>query len=282
MCNQKFTTLNLLVAKCLSVSKKYYFLRRDDLADAVWKGRMLCTGNCIKGGDGKMVWNMDALYAAPVDLHNACLVVLYGALHGVFWQADVKSAYLQPARGGNVAWLRLPAFLVDLPDFVFAQNFVARFASKCTVAVDKRLEKKNRIFGATLHFRTHWQVHPVSIQPPLIHVDVDADHGCCLESVRSTRGWNVFVTHGHSMLALVHWASRRKAATARSTGEAERVAGADCARSTFPVAAALEDFVCFFFPVVHQLEFSSNCVEENYVTSEKSTSLSKFRYGQHS
>ena len=119
MCNQKFTTLNLLVAKCLSVSKKYYFLRRDDLADAVWKGRMLCTGNCIKGGDGKMVWNMDALYAAPVDLHNACLVVLYGALHGVFWQADVKSAYLQPARGGNVAWLRLPAFLVDF-DFDFA------------------------------------------------------------------------------------------------------------------------------------------------------------------
>ena len=63
----------------------------------------------------------------------------------------MKSAYLQPARGGNVAWLRLPAFLVDLPDFVFAQNFVARFVSKWTVAVDKRLEK-NRIFGATLHF----------------------------------------------------------------------------------------------------------------------------------
>ena len=55
------------------------------------------------------------------------------------------------------------------------------------------------------------------------------------------------MTHGHTMLALVHWASRREAATARSTGEAERVRGAECARSTFPVAAALEDFVCFFF-----------------------------------
>jgi len=34
-------------------------------------------GNCIKGADGEMVWNMDALYTAPVDLHNAphCCVV---------------------------------------------------------------------------------------------------------------------------------------------------------------------------------------------------------------
>ena len=87
---------------CFHVSgiKDYELLQGDDLADAVWKGRMVCTGNCIKGADGKMVWNMDALYAAPVDLHNARLVVLYGALHGVVWQADVKSAYLQAPLGG--------------------------------------------------------------------------------------------------------------------------------------------------------------------------------------
>ena len=56
---------------------------------------MVCTGNCIKGADGKMVGNMDALYATPLNLHNTRLVVLYGALHGVLWQADVKSADLQ-------------------------------------------------------------------------------------------------------------------------------------------------------------------------------------------
>ena len=53
------------------------------------------------------------LNAAPVDLHNARLVVLYGALHGVVWQADVKSAYLQAPLGGNATWLRLPASLLD-------------------------------------------------------------------------------------------------------------------------------------------------------------------------
>ena len=83
------------------------------------------------------------------------------------------------------------------------------------------------------------------------------------------------------MLALVHWASRREAATALSTGEAERVAGADCARSTFPVAAIL-----FFL----QLCTASNSARtalstgtgENCATSKKSTNLSKFRHGQHS
>ena len=70
-------TAEVVGAKMLVGIKDYELLHGDDLADAVWKGRMVCTGNCIKGADGKMVWNMDALYAAPVDLHNARLVVLY-------------------------------------------------------------------------------------------------------------------------------------------------------------------------------------------------------------
>ena len=56
---------------------------------------------------------MDALYAAPVDLHNDRLVVLY-ALHGVVWQADVNSAYLQAPLGGNATWLRFSVSLLDL------------------------------------------------------------------------------------------------------------------------------------------------------------------------
>ena len=76
----KVHNAELVGGKMLVGIKEDNCLRGDDLADAVWKGRMFCTGNCIKGGDGKMVWNMDALYAAPVDLHNACLVVLHGAL----------------------------------------------------------------------------------------------------------------------------------------------------------------------------------------------------------
>ena len=83
------------------------------------------------------------------------------------------------------------------------------------------------------------------------------------------------MTHGHTMLALVHWASRREAATARSTGEAERVAGADCAPSTFPVAAALEDFVChpfFLFscaPTRIQLELLCQRVLEKIMLHQK-------------
>ena len=384
-------TAEVVGAKMLVGIKDYELLHGDDLADAVWKGRMVCTGNCIKGADGKMVWNMDALYAAPVDLHNTRLVVLYGALHGVVWQADVKSAYLQAPLGGNATWLRLPASLLDLlppsacdmkdpvlklnralyghpragsdwdayfalqlnnagwhqvpnekslwkspdsacmlaiyvddlllggpevkvsehmlglqslvhmgktqvvdrflgttyhvapmadftvvtlcqpayaqmllhrykkttgitgplrkadtpmidedvegqwgdapstssvhamthlggllflvrssrPDLAFAVNFVARFASKWTVAADKRLKRIFEYLESTLHFGIRWQVHPASIQHLIIQVHVDADHGGCLETARSTSGWNVFVTDGHGMLALVDWASRR-------------------------------------------------------------------------
>ena len=45
-------------------------------------------------------------------------------------------------------------------------------------------------------------------------------------------------------LALVDWASPSQAATARWTGEAEAVVGADCVQSTFPIAALLVEFVC--------------------------------------
>lgn len=101
-------------AKMLVGIKGFELLQDGQLEEAVWKGRFVCTGNCIRGADGNMVWNMDALYAAAVDLHNARLIILFGALYGVVWQADVKSAFLQALLRGNATWLRLPQSLLDL------------------------------------------------------------------------------------------------------------------------------------------------------------------------
>ena len=58
------------------------------------------------------------------------------------------------------------------------------------------------------------------------------------------------------MMVLVDWASRRQVATARSTGEAEVVAGADCLQSTAPLAAVLERFFQQLIP--YQLRTDSD------------------------
>lgn len=58
-------TAEIVCVKMLVGIKDYELLQGDDLADAVWKGRMGCTGNCIKGADGKMVGKMDALHCMP-------------------------------------------------------------------------------------------------------------------------------------------------------------------------------------------------------------------------
>ena len=56
---------------------------------------------------------------------------------------------------------------------------------------------------------------------------------------------------------------RRQAATARSTGEAEVVAGADCVQSTFPIASVLEEFECQQLPF--QLCTDSNSARTAFV-----------------
>lgn len=61
-------TAEIVCAKMLVGIKDYELLQGDDLANAVWKGRMRCTGNCIKGADGKMVGKMDALHCMPRQL----------------------------------------------------------------------------------------------------------------------------------------------------------------------------------------------------------------------
>ena len=160
-----------------------------------------------------------------------------------------------------------PAGLLGVRQLGFAGNCIAQL----TVAADKRLKRNFEYLESTLHFGIRWQIHPASIQHLIVQVHVDADHADCLDTACSPSGSNVFVTDGHGMSALMDWASRRQAATARSTGEAEKVAGADCAQSTFPINHAHASPTRGFemkkrclkrvaFSVVHRLEFSSNCL----------------------
>ena len=73
---------------------------------------------------------------------------------------------------------------------------------------------------------------------------VDADHGGCLDTARSTSGWNVHLSSPDgSTHALIDWASRRQQSTAKSTGEAETVVGAECLQSFLPVLDVVETVV---------------------------------------
>ena len=74
----------------------------------------MCTGNFIRNAAGHVVWSVDSMYAAPVDLHNVRLVACFGAKRGCVLQADVKSAYLQALLGGNATWLKIPKSLMHL------------------------------------------------------------------------------------------------------------------------------------------------------------------------
>ena len=74
----------------------------------------MCTGNFIRNAAGHVVWSVDSMYAAPVDLHNARLVLCFGAKRGCVLQAHVKSAYLQALLGGNATWLKIPKSLLHL------------------------------------------------------------------------------------------------------------------------------------------------------------------------
>ena len=71
---------------------------------------------------------------------------------------------------------------------------------------------------------------------------------------------------------IANLASRRQAATARSTGETEVVAGADCVHSTFPIAAVFEEFVSQ--QLLFQLCTDSNSARTVFVNGYSR----KFRY----
>ena len=56
---------------------------------------------------------------------------------------------------------------------------------------------------------------------------IDADHAGCSDTSRSTSGWAIYAIQSGGAVALLGWSSRRQQAVARSTGEAEVVAGGD-------------------------------------------------------
>ncbi|CAK0821170.1 unnamed protein product, partial [Prorocentrum cordatum] len=392
------------------------------LEDATWKARFVCTGNHIVGADGRKVWQVDNLYAAPDDLHNARLVVLHGAATGIVLKGDVKTAYLQAAPGGNATWLRLPKHmrhhlpkramsrkdpvvrllralygfprsggdwgahfaralrnagwksvegekslwispcgmcvmvmyvddlvlggperparmhldkvgrLVELgrlgplkrflctqcamqvkggvavvvfshpeytslliehfkrqfniggplkaaatptaaedleaqcghetgpgakhaamhiggqlflarssrPDILFAVGFVSRYAAKWSNAAAKRLRRIFEYPESTLRYGIRWTIYNKDVHDIGLRVFVDADHGGCEETARSTSRWNVLAV-GRNTSALIDWCSRRQGSTAKSAPEAEVVAGADALQASFPLWAAAED-----------------------------------------
>lgn len=132
-------------------------------------------------------------------------------VEGQFGHLKSRAATHSKTHLGDLLFLVRPS----RPDLVFAVNFVARFTSDWAVAADKRLKRIFEYLEATLYFGIKWIVCPPSKQHVHCLVHVDADHGGCLETHRSTRGWNVFVTDGQDMMVLVDWVSRRQIATAR-------------------------------------------------------------------
>ena len=69
--------------------------------------RIVCKHNYNKGS-GRKVGDMDALYAAPVDLQNRRLVMIYGALHRAVWPSLCETSILASAYwdliGGCATW----------------------------------------------------------------------------------------------------------------------------------------------------------------------------------
>ena len=416
----------VLGAKLLIGIKDHEFLDEAELGDATWKARFVCTGNHIVDTEGRKVRHEDLLYAAPVDLHNARIVVMHGAMRGKIVQGDVKCAYLQAPLGGHATWLRFPKgmrhllpewaqqlrdpvvrllralyghprsggdwsdyfakrlrekgwkefenekslwlspcsscmlaiyvddlvisgpdFQVDQhmrditkmvtmgrvhaiarflgthyniqrsknhvdvtitqpeysellikrykkargisgplryvdtpivhddlesafgdtdgegseyalmhlggllflmrssrPDLAFSVNFVARYAANWSVASSKRLHRISEYLETTKSYGICWRCPTLDsgVANMTLQVFVDADHAGCLDTSRSTSGWNVFVVSPDGKhYSLLDWASRRQAATARSTAEAEVIAAADCMQAALPIQAVCED-----------------------------------------
>ena len=384
-----------------------------------YKARFVGCGNHIVGADGKKVWQVDSLYAAPVDLHNARLVLFHGAMTGCVLQADVQTAYLQAPLGGKKTFLRLPrrflpprardmrdpvvpllkalyghprsggdwdahfsaclrkagwkavdgeksvwispcgsvalaVYVDDLlmggppaatrqrmaevgrmvrlskvhelarflgtsyavmrrggvtyvtasqpeyarlllqrfkedmgcagplrkvdtpmaqedleaqcgekpgrlsrsapthlggllflvrssrPDLAYAVGFLTRYAASWSEAADRRLKRIFEYLEGTLDHGVRWTVYHADAGAIVMKVFTDADHGGCQETARSTTGWNNFLEGPAGTKALLDWSSRRQQAVAKSTGEAEVVAGAETMTSTMASVATAE------------------------------------------
>jgi hypothetical protein len=409
--------------------------------DENYKARFVCTGRNIMNADGKKVWQVDSLYAAPVDLNIARLVILHGVMTGIVLQADVQAAYLQAPLGGKPTFLRLPRrflpkaamnmrdpvvpllramyghprsggdwdvhfagllrnkgwkesdgfkslwvspcgtvalaiyvddmlvagptttankymdeikqlvrlsrvhelsrflgttyvikrvgramrvsmaqpayarlliqrFKTDMgyagplrkvdtpittddmedklgdrpgrlagsalthlggllflvrssrPDLAYAVGFLTRYAANWSEASDGRLKRIFEYLESTIDHGVTWTLMRADAGQMSMKVFCDADHGGCADTARSTTGWNAFFVGPAGTKALVDWTSRRQAAAAKSTGEAEVVAGSECMGGTMPLAAAASDI--FGYQIAFELDTDSDSARATF------------------
>jgi len=125
------------------------------------------------------------------------------------------------------------------PDLAYAVSLIARFSASWTRAADKLLDKVFAYLAGTVGDSLYMWVAPG--EPLHIVSFVDADHGSCPLSSRSTSGLVTFLASASGGAAPVSWASRRQTCSAASTGEAEVVAFNDGMRKHILPMAVLID-----------------------------------------
>ena len=126
------------------------------------------------------------------------------------------------------------------PDMYFAVGFLSRYTNSCSPAAAKRLHRVMEFLESTLHHGVTWVIDAKDRQQLRAKFFVDADHGGCVETARSTQGFNFFLSGGRTK-ALLDSRSQRQDNTAKSTPEAEAVAGANCLQQSLPLLAAAEE-----------------------------------------
>ena len=127
---------------------------------------------------------------------------------------------------------------------MFAPGFLGRYASKWSAAAEKRMRRLFEYLESPLNYGILWRLRRSNLSDMMMKVLVDADHGGCLDTALSTSGWIVYLSSSDgSTHALIDWASRRQQSTAKSTGEADTVAGAECLQSLLPILDVVESVV---------------------------------------
>ena len=156
---------------------------------------------------------------------------------------DIEAQHDEPGAGWKTCQVHIGGllFLVrsSRPECSFAVGFLSRFVSRWTVASDKRLRRIFEYLASTMDYGVEWWLDPAEFENLQFDTWVDADHAGCMDTARSTTGWNAFID-GTNTNALVDWSSKRQQAAERSTGGSEHVAGADCVQSTLPLLSATE------------------------------------------
>ena len=117
------------------------------------------------------------------------------------------------------------------PDITCAVNHLARRVSGWTKADDADLAHLMGYLQATEDFGLEMEIDVRDRKAQVwLELFVDADHAGG-DDRRSTGGWVLVLRGAHGSRAVLDWASRRQAAVARSSGEAETTALHDAIRS---------------------------------------------------